>query len=488
MADGVYTVSLNSSAIQDLAGNLLADGQPVEFQFTLNSVGPVIAPIAPLSGVEGDTISLAATFIDAGGATPYTAQINWGDGTVTDLGLAEFSNGTGLISANHIFADNGDYNVMVTLQDANGVTTQAFTSIQIANADPVVVVDSNVLQTVVRGQQNTFELVDFTDAGVNSLNIDAVESFTASIDWGDGTTSTGGVTSATALPGNPSTGSVTGDHTFTVAGTFTVTVTVTDDDGGSDSVSFEVLVESDVPVVSAIPPITGAEGSEISLSSSFTDNGGNGNYQATINWGDGTTTSATVNYDPTTGIGSIDANHVYADNGDYDISVELVDPDSNTVTQTTTASIDNIAPTLVVGPDRSVVAGEAINFLLADFSDPGFSSVIAGTTESFMATIDWGDGTTQEVTVTVENGSVGVLTTGGVAATHTYALAGSFVIGLTVADDDGGTATASLNVSVTDATSGDVRLPNIDFDTRACLLYTSPSPRDGLLSRMPSSA
>ena len=28
----------------------------------------------------------------------------------------------------------------------------------------------------------------------------------------------------------------------------------------------------------------------------------------------------------------------------------------------------------------------------------------------------------------------------------------------------------------------------IDFDPNACLLYTSPSPRDGLLSRMPSSA
>ena len=28
----------------------------------------------------------------------------------------------------------------------------------------------------------------------------------------------------------------------------------------------------------------------------------------------------------------------------------------------------------------------------------------------------------------------------------------------------------------------------IDIDSYACLLYTSPSPRDGLLSRMPSSA
>ena len=28
----------------------------------------------------------------------------------------------------------------------------------------------------------------------------------------------------------------------------------------------------------------------------------------------------------------------------------------------------------------------------------------------------------------------------------------------------------------------------IDYLTKTCLLYTSPSPRDGLLSRMPSSA
>ena len=31
-------------------------------------------------------------------------------------------------------------------------------------------------------------------------------------------------------------------------------------------------------------------------------------------------------------------------------------------------------------------------------------------------------------------------------------------------------------------------LLKLDLDSRTCLLYTSPSPRDGLLSRMPSSA
>ena len=34
----------------------------------------------------------------------------------------------------------------------------------------------------------------------------------------------------------------------------------------------------------------------------------------------------------------------------------------------------------------------------------------------------------------------------------------------------------------------DVNNLNLTLDVNGCLLYTSPSPRDGLLSRMPSSA
>ena len=34
----------------------------------------------------------------------------------------------------------------------------------------------------------------------------------------------------------------------------------------------------------------------------------------------------------------------------------------------------------------------------------------------------------------------------------------------------------------------EMMLENNDIDISGCLLYTSPSPRDGLLSRMPSSA
>ena len=56
-------------------------------------------------------------------------------------------------------------------------------------------------------------------------------------------------------------------------------------------------------------------------------------------------------------------------------------------------------------------------------------------------------------------------------------------------DDDGADTTATISHSISgsdtvfaSATIGDVSV------TGTCLLYTSPSPRDGLLSRMPSSA
>ena len=50
-----------------------------------------------------------------------------------------------------------------------------------------------------------------------------------------------------------------------------------------------------------------------------------------------------------------------------------------------------------------------------------------------------------------------------------------------------------LNKNITEGLTKSLSLKNINLkksikENQACLLYTSPSPRDGLLSRMPSSA
>ena len=56
--------------------------------------------------------------------------------------------------------------------------------------------------------------------------------------------------------------------------------------------------------------------------------------------------------------------------------------------------------------------------------------------------------------VTVTQGSPGVLTSGGVSGTHTYAAAGDYVVQVTVADDDSGSAQVSVVVHVSAASGG----------------------------------
>ena len=66
------------------------------------------------------------------------------------------------------------------------------------------------------------------------------------------------------------------------------------------------------------------------------------------------------------------------------------------------------------------------------------------------------------------------------------------VIGITSGKGGVGKTTVAVNLAVELAKSGK-KVVLLDGDlglsnAQICLLYTSPSPRDGLLSRMPSSA
>ena len=60
---------------------------------------------------------------------------------------------------------------------------------------------------------------------------------------------------------------------------------------------------------------------------------------------------------------------------------------------------------------------------------------------------------------------------------------------LTAFDLDGATMTLDINmIGNTNKFLGDINATTFTGLPKHCLLYTSPSPRDGLLSRMPSSA
>src|SRR5207237_150871 len=136
----------------------------------------------------------------------------------------------------------------------------------------------------------------------NPLNVggETSEKFAFAVDWGDGTPTDSGAPTID-VPGSPgvlTAGSFDGQHIYADNGVYTVTVTVSDDDGGSASKTFAVTVENVAPTLTVAPDQTIDEGSQLSITNigQFTDPGFNNplnvpsptneTFTYTINWGD----------------------------------------------------------------------------------------------------------------------------------------------------------------------------------------------------------
>ncbi|HEV8305279.1 MAG TPA: PKD domain-containing protein [Gemmatimonadales bacterium] len=99
-------------------------------------------------------------------------------------------------------------------------------------------------------------------------------------------------------------------HTYGAGGTYTVTLTVIDDQGATGSVSQSVTVAgpspNQPPAVNAGPDETALIGLLYGLSANFTDPDNNGPWSYTIDWGDGSRTTGSKSSQ-----GGISAGHTY---------------------------------------------------------------------------------------------------------------------------------------------------------------------------------
>src|SRR5205814_2372776 len=122
------------------------------------------------------------------------------------------------------------------------------------------------------------------------------------------------------------------------------------------------------------------EGSAVSFTGSAS--GGVSPYSYVWSFGDGTSTSGTLN--PT---------HTYPDNGTFSVTLAVTDAAGTTSQSSTSVAVSNVAPS---SPSLSLTA-TAINengstTLSGSFTDPG-------TADSHTVTIVWGDG--QSTTLTL---------------------------------------------------------------------------------------
>jgi PKD repeat protein/N-acetylneuraminic acid mutarotase len=177
---------------------------------------PNVAPIAnaggPYTGIEGSAVALNASASSDPDGDPLTYDWNFGDGASSVNGGA---------TPSHTYADNGTYTVTVTVRDDHSHSSTSTSTVTVSNAAPIVAAFAGA--SIMPGD---------TYSSSGTVSDAGADTFTGAVSWGDGNSS------ALSVAGN----AYSSSHVYTTPGTYTVTVTITDDDGGIGTRSATVVV------------------------------------------------------------------------------------------------------------------------------------------------------------------------------------------------------------------------------------------------------
>ncbi len=383
----------------------ISDGEATtahSFVLTVVNVAPDVnvgANTATLN--EGDTLVRDGSFTDPGADT-WTATVNYGDGA----GAVPLTLQGKQFTLNHVYPQDGLFTIAVTVSDGTTSTTQAFT-LTVANVTPSLTLSSDIALPAsgVLASEGFF-----TDPGDDTWVVTA--------NYGDNTGD-----QPVTLNGKH----FTLQHTYTQAGSYTVTVTV-NDGVATNSDSFVATKANDAnntaPVITLAPTGTANEGSTFTATGSFTDPDTN-TWTATVDYGLGAgPVPLTLAADKTFSL-----SQVYPQNGSFTITVTISDGFASR-SATTAVTVANVAPTVSAGANGSAIVGSAFT-RTGSFTDPG--------TDTWTATVNYGDG----------GGAVSLTlaTDKTFALIHTYSQTGTFPVTVTVNDGTAaGTATFNLQV------------------------------------------
>ena len=194
--------------------------------FSLSGTAATVIAVTPatITAQEGVTFSgSVASFTDSDSsqtsAANFTATIAWGDGTSSAGTIT--SGATFGVAGTHTYADEGSFTVTITVTDSANQTGSATGTANVGEADAL----SGTPLTI-----NATEFALFSGAVANFSDTytgNPPSDFVATIDWGDGNTTAGTVS------GGAGAFVVSGSHTYFSAGTFPVSVTLTDDAPGT---------------------------------------------------------------------------------------------------------------------------------------------------------------------------------------------------------------------------------------------------------------
>jgi len=191
---------------------------------------PVADAGGPYTGYEGSAVSFDASLSNDSEGDPL--EFRWDfddDGTYdTDWSSSPY--------AEYTWGDDHSGFVTVEVRDLIGKTNTSTSTVTVENVKPTTTLDTLNQpnpQFILPLIHNLIFEGSFTDPGW-------LDTHTSEWDFGDSTTTPGIITEENDEP--YSTGTSTAEHVYSAPGTYTITLTITDDEGGSDSDTMEVEV------------------------------------------------------------------------------------------------------------------------------------------------------------------------------------------------------------------------------------------------------
>ena len=338
----------------------------------------------PISG----EVPLEVTFDASGSNDP--------DGSIASYSwdFDDGSTGSGE-TANHKFSSTGDYTVELTVTDDDGDSDSASETISVSSQPPNATFTANPTS----GEAPLEVSLDASGSSDSDGNITSYE-----WDFGDGFTGSG----------------ETITNTYDSEGNYTVELTVTDNNGATDSTPETIGVSApanEPPTASfSADPTSGEAPLEVSFNASNSSDP------------DGSINSYDWDFDDgSTGSGET-VNHTYDSTGDYNVELTVTDNDGDKETEMKTITVSssgNEAPTaeFSYNPSSGYPPLE-VTFDATDSNDPDGSIV--------SYSWDFDDGTIGSGTITE----------------HAFQESGVYDVILTVYDDDGASSTQLWSVWV----------------------------------------
>jgi parallel beta-helix repeat protein len=312
---GTYTVAVT---VTDTAGRPSTSGATVTVTAPVDSPPAATLSVTPTSGAPPLAVTADASGSTDTDSTPIASYaFDFGDGTNTGQQAAA--------TANHTYTSAGTYTVVVTVTDTAGLTSTASDKVFVAVSDSPPAASLTVTPT-----SGAAPLTVNAD-GSGSTDTDSTPIATYKFNFGDGT-----VVGPQSAP--------TASHQYTTAGSYTVTLTVTDTAGNAGTTTASVTVSSaNQPPVAAliVTPNSGPAPLPVTADASgSSDPEGSPIASYRFNFGDG------VVVGPQAGA---TATHTYSAAGSYTVTVTVTDAAGLTGSTSRTVTVQTPAGANLIG-------------------------------------------------------------------------------------------------------------------------------------------